>query len=183
MLRLPSHPRRNNAVCLPFLSDWSPTTRDHTASRSGILGSNGAMSVGDGRTIEPRIRFSRRGGGSARCSGSRARVQPRNFFPRTPPSTTFLTSNGISLQPKRTAPFALSDDHVANSSRSSLTIADDAPRSPDGDVTIPLGVVSWATIGPKAKKLIRCRIVLYGMSCVQSVQKLHLPGSVRISKR
>jgi hypothetical protein len=122
MLRLPSHPRRNNAVCLPFLSDWSPTTRDHTASRSGILGSNGAMSVGDGRTIEPRIRFSRRGGGSARCSGSRARVQPRNFFPRTPPSTTFLTSNGISLQPKRTAPFALSDDHVANSSRSSLTI-------------------------------------------------------------
>src|SRR5580704_7941172 len=80
MLRLPSHPRRNNAVCLPFLSDWSPTTRDHTASRSGILGSNGAVSVGDGRTIEPRIRFSRRGGGSARCSGSRAPGSAQKFL-------------------------------------------------------------------------------------------------------
>jgi hypothetical protein len=76
------------------------------------------------RTIEPRIRFSRRGGGSARCSGSRARVQPRNFFPRTPPSTTFLTPSAISLRPKRTTPFALGDDHVANSSRSSPTISE-----------------------------------------------------------
>jgi hypothetical protein len=30
------------------------------------------MSAGDGGTIELRIRISRRGGGSARCSGSRA---------------------------------------------------------------------------------------------------------------
>jgi transposase-like protein len=29
------------------------------------------------------------------------------LFPRTPPSTTLSTSNAISLQPKRTAPFAL----------------------------------------------------------------------------
>src|SRR5271165_3885836 len=43
----------------------------------------------------------------ARCSGSRARVQPRNFFPPAPPSTTLSTSNAISLQPKRTARFAL----------------------------------------------------------------------------
>jgi hypothetical protein len=167
-----------------FLSDWSPTTRDHTASRSGILGSNGAMSVGDGRTIEPRIRFSRRGGGSARCSGSRARVQPRNFFPRTPPSTTFSTSSAISPQPKRTAPFALGDDHVANSSRSSLTIPEPtmlplAPRRCDNPSRSRVLGYHWT----KGKKLIRCRIVLYGMSCVQSVQKLHLPGSVRISKR
>ena len=90
-----------------FLSDWSLTTCDDTAPRSGILGSNGAMTAGDGRTIELRIRISRRGGESARCSGSRARVQPRNFFLRTPPSTTLSTSNAISLQPKRTAPFAL----------------------------------------------------------------------------
>ena len=58
-----------------------------------------------GRTIEGRIRISRRGGGSARCSGSRVRVQPRNFFPPTPPSTTPLTSNAISPQLKRTARF------------------------------------------------------------------------------
>jgi putative transposase len=54
-----------------------------------------------------RIRISRRDGGSARCSGSRVRAQPRSFFPHTPPSTTPLTSNAISPQPKRTARFAL----------------------------------------------------------------------------
>ena len=90
-----------------FLSGWSPTTCDHTAPRSGSLGSNASMSAGDGRTTELRIRISRRGGGSARCSGSRARVEPRNFFPHTPPSTIPSTSNAISPQPKRTACFAL----------------------------------------------------------------------------
>jgi DDE domain len=90
-----------------FLSGWSPTTCDHTAPRSGILGSNAGTSADDGRTIELRIRTSRRGGGSARCSGSRARVQPRNFFQPTPPSTTPLTSNAISSPPKRTARFAV----------------------------------------------------------------------------
>ena len=78
-----------------------------TAPRSGSLGSNAGTSEGDGRTIEPRIRISRRGGGSARCSGSRARVQPRNFFPPTPPSTTLSTSNAISSPPTRTARFAV----------------------------------------------------------------------------
>src|SRR5271166_6481204 len=73
-----------------FLSGWSPTTCDHTAPRSRSLGSNAAMSAGDGRTIELRIRISRRSGGSARCSGSRARVQPRNFIPHTPPSSMTL---------------------------------------------------------------------------------------------
>ena len=71
------------------------------------LGIESGTSAGDGRTIELRIRTSRRGGGSARCSGSRARVQPRNFFPHTPPSTIPSTSNAISPQPKRTACFAL----------------------------------------------------------------------------
>src|SRR5208337_2919462 len=42
-----------------------------------------------------------------RCSGSRARVQPRNFFPHTPPSTTTSTSNAISSPPKRTAHFGV----------------------------------------------------------------------------
>ena len=53
-----------------------------------------------------RICISRRGGGSARCSGSRVRVRPRNFFPHTPQSTTPLTCNAISPQLKRTARFA-----------------------------------------------------------------------------
>ena len=73
---------------------------------SMFLGSNAGMSAGDGRTIERRIRISQPGGGSARCSGSRVRVQPRSFFPHTPPSTTPLTSNAISRQLKRTACFA-----------------------------------------------------------------------------
>ncbi len=55
-----------------------------------------------------RIRISRRGGGGERCSASRARGQPRNFFPHTPLSTTPSTSNAISSQPTRTARFALS---------------------------------------------------------------------------
>ena len=74
---------------------------------SMFLGSNAGMSAGDGRTIERRIRISQPGGGSARCSGSRARVQPRNSCHRLPPSTTSSTSNVISPQPKRTASFAL----------------------------------------------------------------------------
>ena len=41
-----------------------------------------------------------------KCSGSRVRVQPRKFSPRTPPSTTPLTSNAILPRPKRTARFA-----------------------------------------------------------------------------
>src|SRR5580693_5977995 len=65
------------------------------------------MSAGNGRTIERRIRISRRDGGSARCSGSRVRVRRRNFSPHTPPSTTPLTLNAISPRPKRITCFAL----------------------------------------------------------------------------
>src|SRR4029077_15300899 len=72
-----------------------------------VLGIERRHSAGDGRTIERRIRISQRGGGSARCSGSRARVQPRNSCHRMQPSTTFSTSNVISHPPKRTASFAL----------------------------------------------------------------------------
>jgi hypothetical protein len=57
-------------------SGWSPTICDHTAPPSMFLGSNAGMSAGDGRTIERRIRISQRGGGSARCSGSRAGFSP-----------------------------------------------------------------------------------------------------------
>ena len=77
------------------LRSYSAAARD--------LGIERGMSAGNGRTIEQRIRISRRDGESARCSGSRLRVQPRSFFPHTQPSTTPLTSNAISRQPKRTA--------------------------------------------------------------------------------
>ena len=66
---------------------------DAAAARE--LGSNTGMNAGDGRTTEPKIRISRRGGGSARCNASRARGQRRDSFPRTPrstiPSTGFVT--------------------------------------------------------------------------------------------
>ena len=65
------------------------------------------MSAGDGRTTEPRIRIIRRGGGGARCCGSRARGQPRNFSPHTPPFTTPSMFNAISSRLKRIACFAL----------------------------------------------------------------------------
>ena len=77
------------------------------SSAAQDLGSNAGMSADDGRTIELRIRISRRGGGNARCSGSRARGQPRNFFPHTPPSTTPSTPNATSSPPPPTACFAL----------------------------------------------------------------------------
>jgi putative transposase len=44
------------------------------------LGSSAGMSAGDGGTIKRRIRISRRGGGSARCRGSRVRVRRRKFL-------------------------------------------------------------------------------------------------------
>jgi hypothetical protein len=84
-----------------------PTTCGHTAPQSGSLGSNATMNAGDGRTTEQRIRISRRGGGSARCNGSRALAPRRNSCQRTRPSTISSTSNVISHRPKRTARFAL----------------------------------------------------------------------------
>jgi transposase-like protein len=56
------------------------------------LGSKAAISARDGRTIGPRIRIGRRGGGSARCNASRAPAQPRNSFQPMQPSTTLSTA-------------------------------------------------------------------------------------------
>jgi hypothetical protein len=120
-------------------SDWSPTICDHTGPPSVFLGSNACMSAVDGRTIERRIRISQRGGGSARCSDSRAWVQPRISCQRMPPSTTSSTSNVISLQPKRTAHFGLwrwtHGGPPSQQPENFLTA--DASRSPHGNVTIP----------------------------------------------
>src|SRR5690348_5540482 len=74
---------------LSLRSGWSRTTCDfYGAAVCRSLGSNATMSEDDGRTIGPKIRISRRGDGSEICSGSRARVQLRDFFPYTPPPTT-----------------------------------------------------------------------------------------------
>ena len=93
-------------------------TDDLRSYRLESLASNAGMWAGDGRTIEQRIRISRRGGGNARCSGSRGRGQPRNFFPHTPPSTTRLMSNATLSQLKLTVSFT----PTADSSRGGLTI-------------------------------------------------------------
>ena len=53
------------------------------------------------------ISHRRPGGGSARCSASRAPAPRRSFFQPTPPFTTPSTSNAISSQPKPTVRFAL----------------------------------------------------------------------------
>src|SRR5271166_3137499 len=113
-----------------FLSDWSPMTCDHTAPRSGILGSNGAVSTGDGRTIELRIRISRLGGGSARCSRSRAPVQEPRFSPKflSPHAAVYNTFNVLHhlTSAKKHRALRCGDDHVAGRGRSSPTIPEPA---------------------------------------------------------
>ena len=61
------------------------------------------MSAVGGRTTASRIRTSRPGGGSARCSASRARAQRKDFSPLTLPSSTPSTSNATSLPLQRIA--------------------------------------------------------------------------------
>ena len=94
---------------------------------------------GQWRTIELRIRISRRGGGNARCSGSRARGQPRNFFPRTPPFTTPSMFNAISSQLKHIAYFALTrwPRGGSRSRRPDNSRGADPARSRHGNVTKP----------------------------------------------
>jgi putative transposase len=76
-----------------FLSDWSPTTCGHTAS--------------DGRTIELRIRISRRGG----------ERKMQRF--KSPGSAQKFLSTHAALRPSR-----CDDDLVADRSCSSLTISE-----------------------------------------------------------
>ena len=97
------------------------------------------MSAGDGRTIERRIRISQRGGGSARCSGSRARVQPRNSCQRMPPSTTLQRPTSSHFSPNAPRASRCGDGHMADRRRSSLKIPEPPTlrARPDGNVTIP----------------------------------------------
>jgi hypothetical protein len=70
-----------------------------------IWGSRSATSEVDGATTEPRIRINRPADESARCKGSRAQAQPRDFSQPTQPHTIPSTSNAISFQPEHTEPF------------------------------------------------------------------------------
>ncbi len=76
---------------------------DDLRSYGVLSASNTCMSVGDGRTIGPRIRISRPDGGSASCNVSRALALRKNSSQPTPPSTTLSTSNAISRQLNHTA--------------------------------------------------------------------------------
>jgi hypothetical protein len=70
----------------------------------GISGSQNAMNVVDGATIEPRIRINRPDDENTRCKVSRAPGQRRNFSPSMQLSTTHSTSNAISPQQECTEP-------------------------------------------------------------------------------
>ena len=72
-----------------------------------VLGIERRHERGRWKNNRAEIRINQRGGGSARCSGSRARIQPGNSCQRMPPSTTSSTPNVISLQLRRTARFGL----------------------------------------------------------------------------
>src|SRR5215475_1327711 len=58
----------------------SRTTSNLILPQSKILESQNATSAADGATIEPRTPINPRDDESARCSVSRVRAQPRNFF-------------------------------------------------------------------------------------------------------
>jgi putative transposase len=75
-----------------------------TAARD--LGIEGRHERGDGETIGRRTRINRRGGGSARCSASRALAQRRNSCRAMQPSSTPSTSNAISPRLRHTGRYA-----------------------------------------------------------------------------
>src|ERR1700737_1144392 len=69
-----------------------------------ILESQNAMNADDGATTEPRIRINRPDDVNARCKGSRAPGQRKDFSQCMRQSTTHSTSNATSSQAKRTEP-------------------------------------------------------------------------------
>lgn len=101
-----------------LLSGWSPMTCADTAPQLGI---EAGMNAGDRRTIELQIRINQRRGGNTKCSGS-SRGQPKNFFPRMPPSTTLSAPTRLMSAGTHRALRARGDGCVADGSRSGQTI-------------------------------------------------------------
>ena len=85
------------------------------------LGISAGMSAGDGRTIGLRIRIGRHGGGSARCSGSRARFSPEISFHTRRRLQHLQRPTPPRLRPHAPRASRCRDDHVADRSRSGLT--------------------------------------------------------------
>ena len=103
-------------------NDWSRTACDHTALRRASSDLNAGATAGDGKTIERRIHTSRPGGGSARCSASRAPAPRRSFFQPTPSSTHLQRTTPSHLSPNPPCASRCGDDHVAERGRRGLTI-------------------------------------------------------------
>ena len=100
----------------------APTTCDHTAPRSETLGSNAGMSAGDGRTIEQRIRISRRGGGSTRCSGSESGFGAEISLHARRRLQHLQRPTPSHLGPNAPHASRRGDGHLAHRGRSGLTI-------------------------------------------------------------
>jgi hypothetical protein len=111
-----------------FLSDWPPTTCDHTAPRSGILGSNGTLSEGDGRTTELRIRISRPGGRSRKLQRFKSPGSAQKFLStHAAVYNTFNDQRHLTSAQTHRAFRAAVMDHVADRGRISLTIPEPPP--------------------------------------------------------
>src|SRR5271154_3679304 len=83
---------------------WPRTICDLATPPRVILGSSIGIVPADGGTTARRIRINRRDDESARCRGSRALGQPKDFSLSTPRYTTHSTFNAMSFQQERTEP-------------------------------------------------------------------------------
>ena len=113
--------------------------RSYGRPRPVISGSQNATSAVNGATTEPRIRINRPADENARCKGSRARVQPKDFSQPTQPPTTLSTSSAISPQQEPTEPSG--PRRCRRGAKSSLRREPDVPadllRALFGNVTVP----------------------------------------------
>ncbi len=97
-----------------YLRSYSAAVRE--------VGSNGGMSAGDGRTIELRIRISRRGGGSADAAVQEPGFSPEISFHARRCLQHFQRPTPSHFSPNAPRASRCRDDHVADHSRSGLII-------------------------------------------------------------
>jgi len=107
--------RAERDLVQPLLAAFPCRVEDHPLPRHDFAplqdASGSAPHVGKnhaqagGETTERRIRINRPDDESAKCKGSRARGQPKDFPQSTPRSTTHSTASATSSQQERTEPF------------------------------------------------------------------------------